>query len=70
MSYHVRESTLSLALKNDVWYQYLLQECAKAEVHYLRIRADLSETDQELLDHYISLCEELEYRRASLESKL
>ena len=65
-----QESTLALILKNDDWYQQLLCECTSAESHYLRIRAALSETDQELLERYICLCEELESRRAYLTSQL
>lgn len=68
ISYYVRESTLSLVLKNDAWYQQLLHDCCEAEAHYLRICACLSEADQELLERYISLCEELEHRRTYLES--
>ena len=64
------EAALALALKNDAWYQHLLCECSEAEVYYLRILTSLPETDQELLDSYISFCEELEYRRAFLESQL
>ena len=65
-----QESTLASILKEDDWYQQLLQQCAEAEAGYLCIRAALSETDQELLERYICLCEELESRRAYLASQL
>lgn len=61
-----QELALNHVLKHDEWYQILLADCAVAETDFLRIRESLSEADQEHLDLYISLCEELEYRRTCL----
>ena len=63
---NAQESALNNALRCDEWYQILLESCTKAERDFLRIRDMLSEHDKECLDNYISLCEELEYRRACL----
>lgn len=60
------ELRISDAVKNDTFYQELLHLCKDAEPEYLRIRDALPEHDQELLDQYISTCEEMEYRRTVL----
>ena len=60
------EQQLNLLASSDKLYQELLTECQKQEEDYLRIKCSLSTSDQELLDRYIALCEELEYRRTYL----
>lgn len=47
----------------DPIYLELRKECIALEDDFCRIRSGLSETDQDLLDRYIALCEELEYQR-------
>ena len=47
----------------DPIYLELRKECIALEEDFCRIRSRLSETDQDLLDRYIALCEELEYQR-------
>ena len=47
----------------DPIYLELQKECIALEEDFCRIRSGLSETDQNLLDRYIALCEELEYQR-------
>lgn len=54
---------LMQVVKTDTYYQSLLQECQELEVEYGRICDGLSQTDKELLDHYISVCENMEYRK-------
>ena len=49
-------------VKTDQEYQRLLWECRGLEREYLRITEVLPEKDRELLDRYITLCEELEHR--------
>ena len=61
-----QEQLLIQAAQADSVYQDLLKNCLSAEADYLRIRSGLSREDQEILDRYISLCEELEYRRTCL----
>ena len=61
-----QEQRLSAAVKNDPIYQQLLSDCEAMEQDFLRIRQILTKPEQEILDRYISLCEELEYRRTSL----
>ena len=60
------EEKLTQMASVDPWYQQLLKECEEAEPEFLRIRASLPEADQETLDRYISLCEELGHRMTSL----
>ena len=56
------ETKLAQKAAADPWYQQLLKECQSAEPEYLRIRDSLPEADQEKLEHYISLCEEMGHR--------
>jgi len=60
------EERLTQLAKDDPWYQQLLRECEEAEPEFLRIRASLPPSDQEMLDRYISLCEELGHRMTCL----
>jgi hypothetical protein len=57
---------LHAAAMNDPCYQSLLEECRKLELEYLRILRKLPERDRDILERYISLCEELEYRKTCL----
>ena len=52
--------------EKDPVYQDMLAQCEKAELEYLRIIQKLPEEDRRKLEHYICLCEELEYRRTCL----
>ena len=54
------------AARKDPEYQKLLKECRQVEEHYHRILQALPPEDQEKLEHYISLCEELEHRLSLL----
>ena len=60
------EENLNDRAKHDSIYQELLQQCISAEEKYCKILSNLSPEDQDALSHYISLCEELEYRRIAL----
>lgn len=60
------EEKLTQMAGMDPWYQQILKECEEAEADFLRIRAALPEGDQEALDRYISLCEELGHRMTCL----
>jgi len=61
-----QEQQLILLTSCDEIYQWLLTECQKREEDYLRIKSSLPTSDQESLNRYIALCEELEYRRTCL----
>jgi hypothetical protein len=54
------------AARKDADYQTLLQRCREAEADYRRILDTLSPEQQEQLETYISLCEELQYRMTQL----
>lgn len=60
---------IAMLVRHDAEYQKLLSECKKLEPEYQRIMASLPEKDRALLDRYITLCEELEYRSAFLEAQ-
>ena len=61
-----QEQQLHALISCDKVYQDLLFACQKQEEEYLKIKNSLSCTDQEILERYIALCEELEYRRTCL----
>ena len=61
-----QERLLLSLLKNDGTYQELLKECGELEIEYLRICDTLLEKDRELLDRYISVCEEMEHQKVRL----
>lgn len=54
------------AAGKDADYQELLRRCREAEADYRRILATLPPEQQEQLESYISLCEELQYRMTQL----
>lgn len=56
------EQILLEAARKDEEYQCLLAQCRAAEEDYERILQSLPPADQERLDSYIILCEELEHR--------
>ena len=57
------EQQLQEQLRCDPDYQRLLMQCSTLEKEYARIKEQLTKEDQILLDKYLTLCEELEYRR-------
>ena len=54
------------AAKEDAHYQSLLRECAQLGEAYDRICQQLTEEDKEILEQYISVCENMEYRKLCL----
>lgn len=69
MTYEQEVQLIELT-RQDEFYQQLLAECDARTPDYLRILRSLSEADQELLDTYISVCENLEYRRTCLAASM
>ena len=61
-----QEQKLRALTSCDNIYQELLSACQKQEEEYLRIKNSLPIADQESLERYIAMCEELEYRRTCL----
>ena len=64
------EEILTEAVRKDPLYGDLLSECLKLESDYVRIKDSLSQEDGEILERYIALCEELEYRRTCIAMNL
>lgn len=64
------ERKLSILLMLDNEYQQLLQECKVLENEYIRIVGCLTEQDRDVLDRYIAVCEELEFRRCTLAAQI
>ena len=56
------EQVLREAARKDEYYQLLLKKCIAAEEDYRVILNSLPPEQQEQLENYISLCEELQYR--------
>jgi hypothetical protein len=54
----------------DSYYQELLCQCEIKEIEYHRIICKLLPTEQEQVDDYVAVCEELEYRRTQLAYEL
>ena len=65
-----QEQKLMEAAKRDMHYLRLLTACREMEPEYQRIKAGLDPEDQQKLDRYISLCEELDYRRICIAMEL
>ncbi len=62
-----QEAALLVQLtRRDGVYQTLLADCLALETEYRRILEQLSPEDRTLLERYITLCEELEYRRTEI----
>ena len=50
-------------LDHDPEFMALLAQQRDAEKEYLRIMEKLNEQDRQIMEYYILLCEELEYKR-------
>ena len=55
------EKALALKTKQDSHYQSLLQQAREKESAFLSLRSTLTQSQQEILDGYISACEELDH---------
>ena len=62
---YAHQRVIDLA-KQDADYQQLLGRCEELSPEYLRILHSLSPEQQQILEEYISCCEEMEYRLAQL----
>ena len=60
-----REQEILLAQRThaDRHYQSLLLQCTALESEYQRITDHLSPEDRAVLERYIALCEEMDYRK-------
>ena len=56
------ERKLYASLEKDTVYQERLNACLALEPEYRRIVASLPSHDRDVLDLYISLCEEMDHR--------
>lgn len=56
------EQILLEAARRDGDYQAMLKKCLEAEADYRTILESLPPRQQEQLENYISLCEELQHR--------
>ena len=50
-------------LEHDPEYKQMMAELVQAEEEYLKIMAKLSPEDREIVEHYIALCEDVEYQK-------
>lgn len=57
---------LNRILATDQHYQVLLKNCLNTESDYLRIINSLSSEDRDIIEHYLTACEELDHRRLTL----
>lgn len=63
---YAQEQNLVAMLQNDSHYQSLLCSLQDLSPDYEALKSSLLPENQELLDKYITLCEELEFRRTCL----
>ena len=61
-----QEKRLNTAAGKDIIYLQLLRECEELEAAFGRVMEGMNDEDRDILNRYISLCEELEYRRTAL----
>ena len=68
MDYWTHEvlSRLMQRVENDEEHQLLLMQCRNAEMDYLTIMERISEEDRLIIEEYISICEDMEYRKTQL----
>ena len=69
MTQEQEEKLLELTSQDTIYQEYL-KELEHMEELFAKLRGRLSPYDQEILDRYIALCEELEYRRTCLATEL
>lgn len=50
-------------LEHDPEFKKLLTQLEQAEEQYRRVRDSLSPEDQQIIERYIELCEEVEYQK-------
>jgi len=53
-------------VKNDEPYRQLLDQCKKLEEYYCEITSKLSDEDKRIIDEYIAVCEDMQYRMTQL----
>lgn len=64
------EKVLADIAKQDEHYQNCLNEVQELEILFLRLREMLSPTQRELLDRYLSACDELDHAMVRLAYQL
>lgn len=57
---------ITAAAKNDPCYQSLLRRCEQAELLYQTVSAKLTEEDRRIVEEYIALCDQMQYRLTQL----
>lgn len=63
------DNPLDRKLAADNYYQELLAECLNAETDYLRVVDTLPEKERQIIERYLTACEELDHRKLSLASE-
>ena len=58
-----QEKILAHLTHTDKQYQSLLSQCTALEAEYQRILDHLPTDDRAILERYIALCEEMDYRK-------
>ena len=57
---------LTECVEKDTVYQQLLNECAEAEVDYLALLETLTAEQRNVVERYLTACEELDHRKLYL----
>lgn len=60
------EAPILSQLKTDSYYQQMLCECEALEQEYVRITGSLPQEESALIDKYIAICEEMQYREVQI----
>ena len=65
-----QEQRLTETAKRDMYYLQLLTACMRLEPEYQRIISGLPAEEREVIQQYITLCEELDHRRCCIAMEL
>lgn len=60
-----QEQKLNLLAADSVYVE-LMAQCGELEDAYRQIKDNLAQEDREILERYIALCEEMDYRKLRL----
>lgn len=64
------QNAVHILTEQDAVYQALTEQLIATETAYRHILQTLSQEDQEKVERYIALCEELDYRELCLAAEL
>ena len=64
--WNAAQDAINSAAGEDAYYQETLRECREAEAKYLEVVGRLTPEEREVIDDYVTVCENLEFQRARI----